>query len=106
MDQDTIRLIGDRFAQLLLKEIGRKDFAEVRGRNLDEQDEAVCHSHDFCDANMTMYAAMQDVTGEECFPNDEENCAAWEAAWSHAKEYHLTADADPYTERQILRRIK
>lgn len=53
------------FADALRKEIGLDNLREVARRNADEVDGSVCHSHDFCDANMVMDLAWRSVFGRE-----------------------------------------
>lgn len=62
------------------------DFMLVLERNAAEPDPAICHTHDFCDANMLMAAAWQ-----ECFPHEAFclqntfHTELWSAAWQQAK---------------------
>lgn len=46
-----------RFVRILAQWLGPVDFAEMRARNA-VKPVNVCHSHDFCDANMAMHAAL------------------------------------------------
>jgi hypothetical protein len=50
------------FTFLLAEGIG-PHMAEVVRRNASQTSENVCHSHDFCDANMVMADAMEQVLG-------------------------------------------
>jgi hypothetical protein len=77
--------IGRRFAALLLEDIGRKNLRQVDELNRDELREGVCHSHDFCDANVVMDDAFCDVTGTR--PSDKLPVTdpLWERAWDYAK---------------------
>jgi hypothetical protein len=61
---------------------------EVDARNAAEESENVCHSHDFCDANMVMDAAWLSLFGRSmCDHADQEAATAlWNAAWDRAKE--------------------
>lgn len=93
--------IGDAFAAGLLKEIGKRKYEQVRKSNAVHainSDVHVCASHDFCDANMTMFAAYCAVLGvkEEDVPlpsatEDQTLTDRMNAAWTHAKARHLTA---------------
>ncbi|MBY0466249.1 MAG: hypothetical protein K2W33_15030 [Burkholderiales bacterium] len=63
--------------------------AEVALRNSIETNPAICHSHDFCDANVVMAKVVQNLTGVD--PADEGVLAnskiqdLWNQAWSLAK---------------------
>jgi len=62
--------------------------------NRAEKVKGVCHSHDFCDANMSMHAALEecgfDVSAlfSECDEKDEEGPIydLWNRAWDLAKK--------------------
>lgn len=79
----------------ILKEWLGEDFKEVVERNRTETDSGICHSHDFCDANMAMEEAFKKVVGREPFLSEdegeaqekrtEEDSAVWSAAWDIAK---------------------
>lgn len=100
MNEKQIKFLAETFRNMLAAEIGKKNFAEMKRRNRKEKaglnaDESadhsckVCHSHDFCDANMVMYAAFIDVTGEEtCFTPKQ--VALWNAAWEYAFVNYLS----------------
>ena len=46
----------------------------------------VCHSHDFCDANMFMLAAWEEMLGSGTPDlNDDANNELWADAWAIAK---------------------
>lgn len=56
--------------------------------NRAETDKSVCHSHDFCDANVAMDEAFGVVTGKPASDdlNDESTLALWAEAWDIAKQ--------------------
>src|SRR3989304_4399232 len=58
-DKKKIEAVAREFSRLLLAEIGNKKFREVVKRNKLEKDKGICHSHDFCDANMVMQDALK-----------------------------------------------
>jgi hypothetical protein len=58
---------------------------EVDERNRVEADRSVCHSHDFCDANMVMYSACQ-IVFPGCASPEDVDAVAWNAAWNEAKK--------------------
>ena len=78
----TTRAIAERFSQYLLRDIGKANVREViRCNHADEAKGIVdqCHSHGFCDANMTMYEAMQSLGIDHT-----DNADLWNAAWTMA----------------------
>ena len=68
------------FSGLLRDELTAGQMSSVIERNRAETDRNVCHSHDFCDANMTMARAFR-LVGQD--PADN---ALWDAAWNAAKQ--------------------
>lgn len=83
--------VGDKFAKLLRRELTDAEFREMRVRNREEPDSGICHSHDFCDANMPMAEALLIVTG--CEPSFDHDAITelWNQAFDYAKAEHLTA---------------
>ena len=77
-------LVAHVFAVELRRAIGADAFAEVCRRNAAQPDGRVCHSHDFCDANMVMDEALRSI-GIEADVGDVADLALWNAAWDHAK---------------------
>ncbi len=89
--------VANRFVTLLRAEVGRKNFAEVRRRNRAETDLAICHSHDFCDANVLMNLAVKQyvygsrvVSADEKRQQREEYETIWNDAWSLVRRLHLS----------------
>lgn len=83
----------EKFVEKLIEEIGVKKVGEVRRLNHKEKSAGVCHSHDFCDANMVMLAAYCGLTKmdeDAAVLNDEKTVALWNSAWDLAKERHLS----------------
>ncbi|MEN9317371.1 MAG: hypothetical protein RIS35_3764 [Pseudomonadota bacterium] len=90
--------IARQFVLNLIDDIGAGKIPLVVYRNSKESDPNVCHSQDFCDANMTMDSAFSDcgfACGSDAFDGtktDEEIEAiydrispVWNAAWALAK---------------------
>lgn len=95
MSQPSPATIARTFARYLFDDFDDlRTFREMRRRNAAEVNPRVCHSHDFCDANMTMEAALVGH-GVTVFGADghmtESACALWNAAWEVAMTRHLTA---------------
>ena len=79
------------FCILLHHYLEPDDLYEVIMRNRAEKNEMVCHSHDFIDANEVMAEAWS-KQGVELDPANEDQAAAWDAAWYAAKavEFDIT----------------
>lgn len=94
-----------RFSRLLLDDIGAANLATVIERNAANVNPSVCHSHDFCDANMTMLTAWQ-VTfsvgvenGPAFMTGDSEmadsDLERWNRAWAFAKGHKFFTESRP-----------
>ena len=87
---EKIEEIARAFAAILAEEIGAANLAEAVRRNSEDgadQSEHICHSHDFCDANMCMDEALREH-GVVMFADGEmpdETVDLFNAAWTLAK---------------------
>lgn len=90
----TATQLAAAFIDALHEELGAELVAEVVERNRADDDPLVCHSHDFCDANMTMEAAWIDLGVTEDGPDaeDEQQTALWSRAWDLAKRAEFNSD--------------
>lgn len=87
-------LIAGAFSRVLRQWLTPLQMAKVITRNRRELHAGVCHSHDFCDANMAMDEAFKVVLGRgmlliEDGASDEDKEAdtdLWNAAWDIAKK--------------------
>lgn len=77
-----------------------EDFQAILERNRAEPNPSICHTHDFCDANILMSNAW-----EETFPH-EPFCAQngfhaelWSAAWEQARKAEFQLPKAPLTSR-------
>jgi hypothetical protein len=52
------RRLAIRFGKILRRYMTEREYRLVIYRNRTEKDNLVCHSHDFCDANMAMFDAL------------------------------------------------
>lgn len=90
--------IAETFAGNLREILSAEEWAEMRDLNAEHQDDGVCASHDYCDANMPMADAFEEVIGREPFGEPEgidsergqADANLWSRAWNIAKERHLT----------------
>lgn len=89
----TVEALAEAFIKQLREDLGPEKFAEVVARNAAELNPDVCHSHDFCDANMVMDAAFEEFgvdpleygyTEEDGM--SQEVCDLWNRAWDRGKE--------------------
>lgn len=76
------------FADRLLKTMGHENFQEMRKRNLTANGD-VCHSHDFCDANVVMFEAVCETAkyfnrDADISPTDEGTIMLMNTAWDIA----------------------
>ena len=89
--------IGRTFARLLKESLGDQTVRSIAYANRGEPDSAICHSHDYCDANEYMLAAFQEVMGRDPYmPCDvgsiaeaeiEKDQRLWDHAWNHATKH-------------------
>lgn len=82
----TAAAIALEFSQGLHDCLGPEQMREVVGRNRAETAPCVCHSHDFCDANMVIYAVFLRRgmdPASEC--GMERHGDLWDQAWNLAK---------------------
>lgn len=80
MNTETkIKLIANAFARRLLTDIGPENLETCRELNASYGPS--CPTHDFCDANVTMADAFDEVTGEDMDLQSSMHIAIWNAAW-------------------------
>ncbi len=91
--------IATAFASRLKDHLTQYQMAELRRLNLGEKDPGVCHSHDFCDANMVMLEAYAEVMHEgnvdAVSTSDDATQQMWNAAWDTAKSKAFYPDLTP-----------
>ncbi|MDP2828662.1 MAG: hypothetical protein Q8O37_08650 [Sulfuricellaceae bacterium] len=67
--QNDIDVMAAEFSDLLKSWLSPEEMEEVVRRNEGEDDLNICHSHDFCDANMALHEVFMrhgmDVTDEQ-----------------------------------------
>lgn len=72
--------LAEKFTELLRATLTESEFAEMADANANESDPAVCHTHDYCDANQIMLDALAALGIEY---NDESTL--WSDARLHAR---------------------
>jgi hypothetical protein len=63
--------ICETFAGNLREILSAEEWAEMRDLNAEHQDDGICASHDYCDANMPMSDAFESVIGRPVFEDHE-----------------------------------
>jgi hypothetical protein len=83
----AVEVCAKRFARVLADWLTPAEQADVVERNRRQTDPLVCHSHDFCDANMAMLDALESigVVAEEFSALPDEILILWSAAWEVAR---------------------
>ena len=75
-------ILARAFDGQLKAALGPDGYAEVIRRNRDpSQPLGACASHDFCDANVCMIAAFEEILGEDPDINDPAVMETWGDAW-------------------------
>ena len=82
MKRTSAEKISQRFEGILRGWLTADEWGEMVEANRREDNPIICHSHDFCDANMAMheaFAAEGIPLGDDGL--DEKTAAIWNAAW-------------------------
>ncbi|WLA79536.1 hypothetical protein [Bradyrhizobium elkanii] len=89
-DQQVIA-IAEAFSELMRQWLSPEEFAAMKHKNEADPTYAgkVCASHDYCDANMAMWAAFRDVMGRDIDGDSDADCAIWNEAWDLARKLYL-----------------
>lgn len=85
-------MLADFFDKLIRDELSESDYNEAVALNRDEENADICHTHDFCDANMVMAAAFERATGREIDLQSDADKALWNAAWAEWKSRDCVTD--------------
>lgn len=94
----TVACIARLFAYEVVTRLSESELAAARELNRTEQLDYVCHTHDFCDANMLMDAAfvkcglVEDDGVEVVGPHLQ---PVWNTAWDVAKEAEFQLEVLP-----------
>jgi hypothetical protein len=91
---DMVTKVARDFANGLKKELSAEEMSEVVALNRGEQDDSICHSHDFCDANAAMAEAFK-KNGQEApgvLDESDEAMELWNSAWDYAKQHEFWLD--------------
>lgn len=90
-----VKRLAEEFSKVLRIWLTPMQMAIVVERNSENTDERVCHSHDFCDANMAMQDAFERVFGREPRMDGGSDLdeSLWGFAWDVAKDCEFDVDA-------------
>lgn len=89
--------LARKFCEVLRQHLSAHELASAIMLNRNEESPNVCHTHDFCDANMTMLAAMESFgVVYESAAEQQDFCRVWNEAWMIAKasEFRLGLPLD------------
>jgi len=79
------RALAHEFSRILRDWLTEDEIEQVIERNAEVDDPAICASHDFCDANMAMYEAFENIMGHPIDPQKKADASVWDKAWNMAK---------------------
>lgn len=85
--------LAREFCKVLREWLTPEEMLEVAERNRVEDRPGVCHSHDFCDANMAMLEAAKNlgyVIDDEDISDETFSDGLWNEAWDKASESGFT----------------
>lgn len=82
----SVASLAREFSNSLKKKLSKEELKELVLRNRTETTPGICHSHDFCDANMLLHEVFlkhgMDIADEG---GRERWGEMWDAAWNLAK---------------------
>lgn len=90
MTNTKIPRLAMEFANELTAELGHAEAVQVAESQAAESRESICHLHDVCDANMTMFAAFCTVFMREPDLQDDDDLRAINEAWVPGREAFLS----------------
>lgn len=84
-----IEEIARAFAASLVEGLGQATVREINARNAIEDHPSVCHTHDFCDANVDMWNAFEHTLHREPDVDSESDADIWNQAWAFARAHNF-----------------
>ena len=82
--------LAEEFSRLVREELA-EHLDEIIERNRTLFAKSCCATHDFCDANMLMAAAFEEVVGRRIDIHSDDDCALWNAAWYFSAQNEFSA---------------
>jgi len=83
-DNETLTLAKE-FSHILKTWLSPQEFSELVIAEINNTDLNTCHSHDYCDPNMAMSAAWENVFHRENDMQSDKDMALWNHAWGVAR---------------------
>lgn len=90
--EQQVTAVAEAFAEVMKQWLSKEEFAAMKRLNETDPEYApggACASHNYCDANMAMDAAMKQVLGDGYRIDDETLHPIWNDAWSLARKLYL-----------------
>lgn len=79
-------LIADKFSKNLIDSLDDHEIQSIIQLNNTEHYSTCCATHNYCDANMPMSDAFEEVVGREINLQSEEDIMLWNMAWKRARD--------------------
>lgn len=73
------------FSAKLQEDLTASQVRQMIDLNKCEASDSICHSHDFCDANMPMSDAFEAIVGRQIDMDADADLDLWNDAWAIAK---------------------
>lgn len=84
-ETDATRALAAAFSARLRAQLTEDQMETVNRTNALPENACACASHDFCDANMVMLEAWQEVHGRDPDPASDDDAYEWNRAWDAAR---------------------
>lgn len=94
-DTVLVKKISESFYASLKADFTDEEWAEMREQNREYKEtnqEGICASHNFCDANVNMFAAASAHVEGEFDYMDPHGQTIWNSAWARTQTKYLTAE--------------
>lgn len=83
--QALVHKVSSAFSMYIRRDLTKTEIKKVVKLNKTAKD-AVCHTHDFVDANMEMAEAFQNVCKREVNLDSDADVELWNQAWDWSKK--------------------
>ena len=87
-----INNLAVKFCDVLKEWLTEEELQIVVDRNAIRECDVVCHSHDFCDANMAMDEAWNRMFKDGCDLSSDADVELWNSAWNLAKKHNFNTN--------------
>ncbi len=79
---NDIERIAAEFDRRIAARLTARQYARAIALNRAEKNPGICHTHDFCDANVFMAEALETVMGRAFDWYDDTDLDLWNRAWT------------------------